>query len=246
MKILTLTFFLLVLAGCQSTPNKGSSVNNQTNKVDLVKIAYISGFHRYAVDNERITTKMSVEATKNAKLESDKLINQNRNLKLQKEVQTALRMYAEVDGWFVWKIDTKQFKSNPNIKSQNLNLATAEGLMQQLLGSIGGRAINAKAKVIRFGALTDRSIMITIAPMDASDESSSSITTFNEAVNACGSPLPYAFGDIHLISQTTNPAVAAKQVCIVEKSQSDAFTRSFYDNALSIKEQIEGAQIAVN
>ena len=242
MKLAYLVVITAMLAGCQSAPQKP----NGTVSVERIKIelqTYQEGMHRYPVDAKLLKPKLSIAQQQLAKREADKERNRKRNSEMAEDVQQASKFYAEKDGWFTWVTDQKQFTAAPNLRSKPMRLLMADGREQIVKGQLGNRQIEARAKVIHFGVLTDRSVMLIIAPIKSTPGSETSISIFNDAVAACGTALPYAFGDIHFISKTTNPAVAAKQACIVEKTQHDQFLKVFYNNALSIEQQVEGAEL---
>jgi hypothetical protein len=244
MKLAYLAVTAAVLAGCQSAPPKP----NGTNTVERIKIEsqiYQEGMHRYPVDANLLKPKLSIAQQELAKREAEKERNRKRNSAMAEDVQQASKFYTENDGWFTWITDQKQFTAAPNLKSKPMRLLMADGREQIVKGRLGNREIEARAKVIHFGVLTDRSVMLIIAPITKTPGSETSISIFNEAVAECGTALPYAFGDIHFISRTTNPAVAAKQACIVEKTEHDSFLKVFYNNALSIEQQVEGAELVL-
>lgn len=242
MKLAYLALLTVVLTGCQSAPQKP----NGESSVERIKIesqTYQEGMQRYPVDAKLLKPKLSIAQQQLAKREAEKERNRKRNSEMAEDVQQASKFYEEKDGWFSWITDLKQFSAAPNLKSKPMRLLMADGREQIVKGQLNNREIEARAKVIHFGVLTDRSVMLIIAPIKKTPGSETSISTFNEAVAACGTALPFAFGDIHFISKTTNPSVAAKQACIIEKTQHDRFLRVFYNNALSIEKQVEGAEL---
>lgn len=244
MKLAYLAVMAAVLAGCQSATQKPNGTNN-VERVTIESQNYQEGMHRYPVDAQLLKPKLSIAQQELAKREAEKERNRKRNSEMAQDVQQASKFYSEIDGWFTWMTDQNQFTAAPNLKSKPMRLLMADGREQMVKGLLGNREIEARAKVIHFGVLTDRSVMLIIAPIKNTPGSETSVSVFNEAVAACGTALPYAFGDIHFISRTTNPAVAAKQACIVEKTQHDQFLRVFYNNALSIEQQVEGAELVL-
>lgn len=226
MRALLISALAIVLAACQANPTTTSGSGGSSKTAEG---AYSAGLQRYEVSPDLKQPKMNMAQAVAVKEAADRARNLERNKRLSGDIARAVQHFKEQDGVFVWKYRFGDFSGKALNTREDLNIPGGGGYKLSVEGKFNRWQINALLRSIDFGVLTDRSHMIVahINKGGDHDKLQQSLKRWDKALLACRSTIPYAFGDLYLVMETTNPAIAALQVCLFEETKEDQFLSAF-------------------
>ena len=247
MRALIIAVIAVVLAACQANPTTtgGSGANSKQ-----AQGSYPSGLKRYEVGAELKQPKMNMAQTAAAKEAADRARNQERNKRLSSDTARAALHFKEQEGLFVWKHRFGEFSGKALNPREDLNIPGGNGYKLAVDGKFNRWKVNVLLRSIDFGVLTDRSHMIVahINKGGDHDKLQPSLKLWDKALTTCRSTLPYVFGDLYLVLETTNPLVAALQVCLYEETKGDQFLSAFMKGGHALDDFVgnNGLDITLN
>ena len=229
MRALMIAGLALLLAACQANPTASGGAGSGSSSAKKVDGAYPAGIKRYEVSADLKKPKMNMAQAAAAKEAAATARNIERNKQMAEDTARAALHFIEEDGVFTWKYSGGAFSGEALGSREDLNIPGGGGYKLEVKGKFDRWNINARLRSIDFGVLTDRSSMIVAHLNKGGDykELKSSMRAWDKALRTCRSTLPYVFGDLYLVMETTNPKVAALQVCLYEESKADPFLAAF-------------------
>lgn len=248
MRALMIAGLALLLAACQANPtSSGGSGSAAAKRVDG---AYPAGIKRYEVSAELKKPKMNMAEAAAAREAAATARNIERNKTLASDTARAALHYKEQDGVFNWKYRFGEFSGKALGSREDLNIPGGGGYKLEVEGKFNRWDIKARLRSIDFGVLTDRSSMI-VAHLNKGGDSERlkpSLRIWEKALKTCSSTLPYVFGDLYLVMETTNPKVAALQVCLFEETKGDQFLSAFFKGGHALDDFVgnNGLDIILN
>lgn len=229
MRAVIIAGFALLLAACQSNPTSSGGSGSGSSTAKKVDGAYPAGIQRYEVSAELKKPKMNMAQAAAAKEAAATARNIARNKELASDTARAVLHYKEQNGVFNWKYRFGEFSGQALAMREDLNIPGGSGYKLEVEGKFNRWDITARLRSIDFGVLTDRSTMIVAHLNKGGDleRLKPSLRVWEKALRTCRSTLPYVFGDLYLVMETTNPKVAALQVCLFEETKGDQFLSAF-------------------
>lgn len=248
MRALMIAGLAVLLAACQANPT--SSTGSGSTAAKKVDGAYPAGIKRYEVSADLKKPKMNMAQAAAAKEAAATARNIERNKQLAADSARAALHYTQENGMFNWKHSGGAFNGEALGSREDLNIPGGGGYKLEVAGKFDRWNINARLRSIDFGVLTDKSSMIVAHLNKGGDykDLQPSLRVWDKALRTCRSTLPYVFGDLYLVMRTSNPKVAALQVCLYEESKADPFLAAFMTGGEALDEFVgnNGLDVILN